>query len=199
MAERGLQADLAALLADDDEPEAGEQLDLGVFDDFVSPVAEQASARGVAIRRAGRPKGSKTRTNLDVVKLIKATKRPTLLGIKELADLTLDEFITWSGIGDRKDAFDRWWKVQELSAAYEEGRPAARVELTGKGGAALPIAIFGDIPVRPDLVDGNPPDDARLINVTDWSASNIDMETGQGSPPKAHDDGESQSGPDDTA
>lgn len=145
----------------------------------------------MAIRRPGRPRGSKTRTGLDVVKLIKATKRPTLLAIKEIADMTPDEFKAWSGIGDTKEAYDRWWKAVELASAYEEGRPAARVELTGKGGAPLPVAIFGDVPVRPDLANGNGPEDGRLIEATDWSViSRNDAEQGQGSPPKAHPDEE---------
>lgn len=196
MSERGLHADIAALISADDVPEAGDQLDLGIFDDFASPVEERLAERGVAIRRPGRPKGSKTRTNLNVVQLIKATKRPTLLALKEWADLNLTDFMAATGINDAQAAFAAWFKIAELVTAYEEGRPAQRVELDAKGGPILPVVLFGDMPVRPDLVNGNPPDDGAMINVTDWTASTNDMEQDEGAQPKAHDDDEGQSWPD---
>lgn len=200
MSERGLHADLRALIDAGDEPAAGDQLDLGIFDDFESPVQAQMAARDVAIRRPGRPQGSKTRTNVNIVRLIRATKRPTLLALKELADLSLDDFARATGITKPAEVFDRWMKVAELVTAYEEGRPTARVEIDAKGGPVMPVVVFGDVPVRPDLVDGNPPDDGAMIDVTDWrEISENDAEQSESSPPKAHDDGEGLSWSDEDA
>lgn len=183
-----------------DEPAAGDQLDLGIFDDFESPISVQMADKGVGIRRPGRPKGSKNRTNVNVVQLIKATKRPTLLALKELAELSLDDFAKVTGITKAAEVFDRWMRVAELVAAYEEGRPTARVELDAKGGPIMPVVVFGDVPVRPDLVDGNPPDDGAMIDVTDWrEISTNDAEQGESSPPKAHGDDDGQSWPDEDA
>jgi hypothetical protein len=198
MGERGLHADLKALITADDVPAEGDQLDLGIFDDFTSPVAERLADRGVAIRRPGRPQGSKSRTNLNIVQLIRATKRPTLLTLKEWADLNLTEFMAATGISDAGAAWHAWFKVAELVTAYEEGRPAQRLEMDVKGGGPImPVVVFGDVPVRPDLVEGNGPRDDQLLNVTTWSdASTNDTDQGEGAQPKAHDDGESQWSPD---
>ena len=193
MGERGLQAEVAALIRAEEPADDGEQLTLAVFDDFASPVEDQAHHRGVAARRPGRPEGSKTRANLNIVRLIKATKRPTLLALKEWADMSLHEFQRATGISDPAAAWSAWFRVAELVTAYEEGRPSQRVELTGEGGAPLPVVVFGDLPVRPDLVDGNAPDDGAMINVTDWTstvdkdASTNDAEQVEGAWPKAHD------------
>lgn len=194
MGTRGLEADLAALVAQDDVSDAGgEQLALEIFDDFVSPVAEQMQRRKVeGPRRPGRPEGSKGRANTNIVRLIKATKRPTLLALKEIADLPFDDFMTAFGFHDRDKAFGRWLHLAELVTAYEEGRPTQRVEVDGKGVAMLPVVLFGDPPVRPDLVDGNPPDDGAMINVTDWKSLDISgasqSAADEGAPAKAHDD-----------
>ena len=197
MSERGLQADIKALLAADAEPSEGDQLDLGIFDDFVSPVAEQQLARAVAIRRPGRPLGSKSRTNLNVVRLIKATKRPSILALKEIVDMPFEEFLQTFGFTDRDRAFGHWSNLLKLSIAYEEGQPAQRLELDAKGGPVMPVVVFGDVPVRPDLAEGNPPEDERAIDVTEWrDISTNDMDDPQGAQPKAHDDDESQPWPD---
>ncbi|WP_298161122.1 hypothetical protein [Brevundimonas sp.] len=197
MTDRGLHADLRAIIDQDDLVDDGDQLSLEIFDDFASPVADRLADRDVAIRRPGRPKGSKNRAGLNVVSLIKATKRPGLLALKEWSDLNLTEFMQATGITKPKDAFDSWLRVTELVVAYEEGRPTQRVELDGKV-AVLPVAIFGDAPVRPDLVAGNPPIEGEAVEVTDWTSTN-DMDQAQGSQPKAHDDDESLSWPDDEA
>lgn len=193
MSTRGLEADVAALIAQDDvSPAGGEQLALEIFDDFVSPVAQQLAHKNVAgTGRPGRPPGSKGRKNSDIVRLIKATKRPTLLALKEWADLPLHEFIAASGITDADKAFSAWFRIAELITAYEEGRPIARVELDAKV-QMLPVVLFGDTPVRPDLVDGNPPDDGDMLNVTDWKSPD-ETEGSQdgddeGAQPKAHDE-----------
>lgn len=192
MGERGLQADLAELIAQDDVSCAGgEQLALEIFDDFVSPVDVQLQAKNVARRGPGRPPGSKTRTGLNIVQLIKSTKRPTLLALKEWADLPLVDFIKASGIEKPAEAFAAWFRIAELVTAYEEGRPTQRVEMDGKL-AVLPVVLFGDAPVRPDLVDGNPPDDGAMINVTKWESPDKSEGSpdgdGEGAQPKAHDD-----------
>lgn len=194
MTDRGLHADLRAIIDQDDVEDAGDQLSLEIFDDFESPVAQRLADRDVPMRRPGRPKGSKNRAGLNVVSLIKATKRPALLALKEWSDLNLTEFMQATGIAKPKEAFDSWLRVTELVAAYEEGRPTQRVELDGVG-VVLPVAIFGDMPVRPDLVAGNPPIEGEAVEVTDWTSTN-DMEEGQGSAPKAHDDDEDLSWPD---
>lgn len=190
MTDRGLNADLRALIAQDDVADEGEQLALEIFDDFASPVGVQLEHRQVA-RRPGRPPGAKNRAGVNVVRLIKATKRPTLLTLKEWADLPLADFMKATGIEKAADAFAAWFRVAELVTAYEEGRPTQRVEVDGKGGVVLPVVLFGDPPVRPDLVDGNPPDDGAMVNVTDWekqantiASQGVDDE---GSPTKAHD------------
>lgn len=196
MSERGLQAELATLIAQDDASSAGgEQLGLDIFDDFVSPVAEQLKYRGVArTGRPGRPEGAKGRQGMNLVRLLKATRRPTLLALKEWAELPLSDFMRATGIGDPVDAFVAWFKVAELVTAYEEGRPTQRVELDATGVVALPVVLFGDPPVRPDLVDGNPPDDGSMINVTAWK--NPDKSEGppggdvEGAHTKAHEDEE---------
>jgi hypothetical protein len=192
MGERGLQADLAELIAQDDVSCAGgEQLALEIFDDFVSPVDVQLQHKSVARRGPGRPPGSKTRTGLNIVQLIKSTKRPTLLALKEWADLPLVDFMKASGIEKPAEAFSAWFRIAELVTAYEEGRPTQRVELDGKV-AVLPVVLFGDAPVRPDLVGGNPPEDGAMINVTDWekrakSDASPDGDD-EGASPKAHED-----------
>lgn len=197
MTDRGLHADLRAIIDQDDVIDEGDQLSLEIFDDFESPVAQRLADRDVAIRRPGRPKGSKNRAGLNVVQLIKATKRPALLALKEWSDLNLTDFMAATGITKPKDAFDSWLRVTELVVAYEEGKPTQRIELDGAG-VVMPVAIFGDMPVRPDLVAGNPPIEGEAVEVTDWTSKN-DMEEGEGSPPKAHDDGESLAWPDDDA
>lgn len=189
MAIRGLEADVAALIAQDDVSDAGgEQLALEIFDDFASPVDVQLQHRNVS-RRPGRPPGSKTRTGLNIVQLIKATKRPTLLALKEWADLPLTDFMAASGISKPAEAFAAWFRIAELVTAYEEGRPTQRVELDGKV-AVLPVVLFGDAPVRPDLVDGNPPDDGAMIDVTHWKSPDetegSQGDDGEGAWPKAH-------------
>jgi len=194
MGTRGLEADLAELIASDDvSPAGGEQLGLEIFDDFVSPVAEQLEHRGVArTGRPGRPEGAKSRQNLNIVRLLKATRRPTLLALKEWAELPLSDFMRATGISDPVDAFSAWFRVAELVTAYEEGRPTQRVELDATVRPALPVVVFGDPPVRPDLVDGNPPDDGAMINVTNWESQGKSEgspdDTDEGSPAKAHDD-----------
>lgn len=194
MAVRGLEADLAALIASDDvEVAGGEQLGLEIFDDFVSPVAEQLERRGVVrTGRPGRPLGAKGRTNANVVRLIKATKRPTLLALKEVVDLPFDDFMAYFRMTDPHKGAKLWASLSLEVTAYEEGRPTQRVELDAQVRPALPVVVFGDPPVRPDLVDGNPPDDGAMINVTDWEKRAISdaSESGddEGAPAKAHDD-----------
>lgn len=167
MTTHGLEAEVRAALAAEggDAGASSAQLDLG-FDDLPSPIALQAESVGLALR-PGRPRGSRNRSTLDVVQLIKATKRPTLLALKELADLTIDEFVKVSGISDRDKAFARWLQIAELVTAYEEGRPTQRVEVAGE--VALPVVVMTMEPVRPDLVNGNPPTEGEMLDVTDFT------------------------------
>lgn len=197
MTDRGLHADLRAIIDQDDLVDDGDQLSLAMFDDFESPVHRRATDRGVRTGRPGRPEGSKNRATLNIVRLIKATKRPTLLALKEWADMDLTDFMMATGISDADKAFSAWFRVAELCAAYEEGRPTQRVELDGKV-AVLPVAIFGDAPVRPDLAEGNPPIEGEAVEVTDWTSTN-DMDQDEGSSTKAHDGVQSLPWPDDEA
>lgn len=167
MTTKGLEADLAQLMALEDSAADGDQLGLELFDDFASPVELLRESRKVDARRGpGRPKGSKSRATVDLVRLIKATKRPTLLAIKEMADLGVHELAAMLGC-TLTEAWDRWYKVAELSAAYEEGRPTQRVELDVDG-PVMPVLMLGAMPVRPDLVHGNPPGESDLLNVTEF-------------------------------
>lgn len=168
MTTKGVEAEIAAQLAAEgvDQAELG-QLDLDLFADMPSPVEQAAEARGVVRRGPGRPAGAKNRRTADMVRLIKATKRPTLLALKEWADLPLDEFAAVSGIKDPAQAFAAWFRIAELVTAYEEGRPTQRVEVEANG-AALPVLVIGSEPVRPDLAHGNPPTAGELLNVTDF-------------------------------
>jgi hypothetical protein len=193
MSTRGLEADVAALIAQDDvSPAGGEQLALEIFDDFLSPVAEQLARRHVR-RGPGRPPGSKNRDNVNTIRLIKASKRPSILTLKEIVDLPFDDFMAAYAFTDREKAFGHWRSLLELMVAYEEGRPTQRVELDGKV-ELLPVVLFGDTPVRPDLVDGNPPDDGDMLNVTDWKnpddTEGSQDDDGEGAWPKAHDEGQ---------
>jgi len=176
MSSGSLDAQLRALAAGDDTSTAVEQLSLEVFDEFASPVEAQLQRRRVEARAGpGRPMGSKNRANLDLVRLIKATKRPTLLAIKELVDLPFEDFVQAHGLGsDRLGALNAWFRMAELMAAYEEGRPTQRLEVKGKG--LVPVVFFGGEAVDPALADGNPPDDAA-IEVTDYTVNDESSST----------------------
>ncbi len=157
MTTRGIEAEVQALLAaegPETDPASSGQMDLAIFDDMPSPIAAAMADRGVAPRGVGQR--GKSKKTLDLVQLIKATKRPTLLALKELADLPLPDFARLLGCS-LLEAYDRWFRLAELCAAYEEGRPTQRVALDA-GGPGLPVVVFANVPVDPRLAGGNPPE-----------------------------------------
>ncbi len=165
---------------------AADQLDLGIFDDMPSPVGVALEAKGIEPRRVGQR--GKSRKNLDVVQLIKATKRPTLLALKELADLPLPDFARLLGCKPI-EAFDRWYRIAELCAAYEEGRPTQRVAID-PGAGGLPVVVFAGMAVDPTLAGGNPPVDVEFEEVLENQG--VDQPAGdQVSHAKSHDDTQS--------
>lgn len=175
MSSQSLEAQIRAAVVAEDGSSAGGQLSLEIFEDQPSPVEVQLRARGVEARGRGRPQGSKDRRNVDLVKLIKATKRPTLLAMKEWVDLPFDEFVRATGMENREKAFGHWRALAELVAAYEEGRPTQRIEVDG--GVGVPLVVFAEMPVRDDLAHGNPPEEADAIDVVDFSVVDMDAST----------------------
>lgn len=165
---------------------AADQLDLGIFDDMPSPVGVALEEKGIEPRRVGQR--GKSRKNLDVVQLIRATKRPTLLALKELADLPLPDFARLLGCKPI-EAFDRWYRVAELVTAYEEGRPTQRLALE-PGAGGLPVVVFAGMAVDPRLAGGNPPVDVEFEEVQENQGLD-DGEADQVSQVKSHDDAQS--------
>jgi len=171
MSSDSLEAQIRAAVVAEEGSSSADQLSLEIFDDVPSPVAVQLERRKVRAG-PGRPPGSKDRRNVDLVRLIKATKRPTLLAMKELVDLPFDDFVKATGISNRDKAFGHWRALAELCAAYEEGRPTQRVELGGE--VSVPLVAFFEQPVRADLVNGNPPAAAGSIDVVDFTVVDKD-------------------------
>lgn len=171
MADEGLRAQIEVMVSAEAGAAGGggEQLGLELFDGFDSPVEVlRADTSALPERRGpGRPPGSPNRKNLDLVRLIRETKRPTLLAIKEIADTSPSDLARMLRCS-RLEAFDRWKWAAELMAAYEEGRPIARVDLTS-GGERLPTVVFVDQAVDPALAMGNPPIEGEARAVVDFT------------------------------
>lgn len=187
MTTKGLEADIRDLVAGDDVDPDAAQPDLDLFADMPSPIERQAEFKGVG-RGPGRPAGSSNRSSLDLVRYIKATRRPALLALQDVADMSWSDLATAMGC-KLPEAAEFWRKCVAELLPYVERRQPQALELAGAVG--LPVVVWQSDPVRADLVNGNPPEDGEAIDAEFTPiASTVDARTGEVSRLKSHADDE---------
>ncbi len=153
MTVKGTEAEIRALVAADMDGAAAEAAEFALFDDLVSPVALLAEHRGVPERGRGRPAGSKSRATADLVRYIRATRRPALLVLQDWAEQPVHELAAMLGC-KLLEAADFQRKVIADLLPYVERRQPQALEVLA---TITPVLVMTSEPVRPDLAAGNPP------------------------------------------